>query len=409
MAKTLDRRKFLIGGAALGCSAAASPLITPVAMAAAPWDARLVVVILRGAMDGLDVIQPYGDPDLAGLRPTLLTGEAGGAIDLDGYYALNHQFSPLLPLWNAGQFGAVHAVSTPYRDKRSHFDGQDILEAGLPDLSGGGLRDGWLNRMLQVIPGLEPEVAYAIGREQMLVLAGDAPASRWSPDAQLQLSPNARALLNVVHHDDPLFRDASEAAIEIAEQISLQSDVDAQTEDMMAESPMMETVQSNGEHVKIAEFAASRLRGDTRIASFSINGWDTHARQGKTLERGARALTDTILALRAGLGPVWDKTAMLCLTEFGRTARENGSLGTDHGTGGAMLYAGGALRGGQVIGNWPGLGEGDLYDGRDLLPTRDVRDYAAWVMRGLIGLDQSTLEQAIFPGLQMGPNPGLVL
>lgn len=405
----MDRRRFLIGGAALGCSAAASPLITPVAMAAAPWDARLVVVILRGAMDGLDVIQPYGDRNLAGLRPTLLTGEDGDATDLDGFYALNRHFAPLMPLWNAGQFGAVHAVSTPYRDKRSHFDGQDILEAGLPDLNSGGLRDGWLNRMLQVVPGLEPEVAFAIGREQMLVLAGDAPASRWSPDARLQISSNARALLNVVHHDDPLFRDASEAAIEIAEQISLQGEVDAQTEDMMAANPMMESVQSNGEHLKIAEFAASRLRGDTRIASFSINGWDTHARQGNTLGRGARALNGTILTLRAGLGPVWDKTAVLCLTEFGRTARENGSMGTDHGTGGAMLYAGGALRGGQVIGDWPGLGDGDLYDGRDVLPTRDVRDYAAWVMRGLIGLDQATLEQAIFPGLQMGPNPGLVL
>ncbi len=405
----MDRRRFLVGGAALGCSAAASPFMTPVAMAAAPWDTRLVVIILRGAMDGLDVIQPYGDAALAGLRPTLLTGEAGGATDLDGFYALHPYFEPLRPLWEAGEFGAAHAVSTPYRDKRSHFDGQDILEAGLPNLMHGGLRDGWLNRMLQVVPGLEPEVAFAIGREQMLVLTGDAPASRWSPDARLSISPNARALLTVVHHDDPLFRDASAEAIEISEQISLQGDLSDEMDAMMAANPMMETVQRNGEHVKIAEFAASRLRGDTRIASFSINGWDTHARQGHELRRGANALTDTILTLRAGLGPAWDKTAVLCMTEFGRTARENGSKGTDHGTGGAMLYAGGALRGGQVIGDWPGLSGGDLYDGRDLLPTRDVRAHAAWVMRALIGLDQSVLEQAIFPGLELGSNPGLVL
>lgn len=403
----MERRQFLMGGAALGCSAAASPFVTPVAMAAAPWDTRLVVVILRGAMDGLDVIQPYGDPALVGLRPNLMTGEAGGALDLDGFYALNPLFERLKPLYDAGEFGAVQAVSTPYRDKRSHFDGQDILEAGLPDLSGGGLRDGWLNRMLQVVPGLEAEVAFAIGREQMLVLSGAAPASRWSPDARLLLSSNARALLNVVHHDDPLFRDASADAIEIAEQIALEGDMAEETAEMMSMSPMMEAV-GNGEHVKIAEFAASRLRGDTRIASFSINGWDTHARQHNTLRRGANALSDTILTLRAGLGPVWDKTAVICMTEFGRTARENGSMGTDHGTGGAMLYAGGALRGGQVIGEWPGLGEGDLYAGRDVLPTRDVRAHAAWVMRGLIGIDPSTLEQAIFPGLELGANPGLV-
>ncbi len=210
-------------------------------------------------------------------------------------------------------------------------------------------------------------------------------------------------------HDDPLFRDAADDAIEIVEQIAMQGDLADETEELMAANPMMEAVQSNREHVKIAEFAASRLRGDTRIASFSINGWDTHARQSNSLGRGARALNDTILTLRAGLGPVWDKTAVLCMTEFGRTARENGSGGTDHGTGGAMLFAGGALRGGQVIGEWPGLRGGDLYDGRDLRPTRDVRAYAAWVMRGLIGLEQSVLEQAIFPGLDMGPNPGLVL
>lgn len=404
----MDRRKFLIGGTALGCSAAASPFVTPVAMAAAPWDARLVVVILRGAMDGIDVIQPYGDAAMAGLRPTLLTGEAREGHDLDGFFSLNKHFGALKPLWDAGQFGAVHAVSTPYRDKRSHFDGQDILEAGLATLEEGGLRDGWLNRMLQVVPGLEAEVAFAIGRDQMLVLSGQAPAARWSPDARLRISPNARALLNVVHHDDPLFREASDSAIEIAEQISLEADVAEETEAMMIDSPMMAAVQQgNSEHVKIAEFAASRLRGDTRIASFSINGWDTHARQERNLRRGASALTDTILTLRAGLGPVWDETAVLCLTEFGRTACENGSNGTDHGTGGAMLFAGGALRGGRVLGQWPGLGDGDLYEGRDLLSTRDVRAYAAWVMRDLMGLDRATLEQAIFPGLELGPNPGL--
>ncbi len=242
----------------------------------------------------------------------------------------------------------------------------------------------------------------------MLVLSGEAPAARWSPDARLQISPNARALLNVVHHDDPIFREASADAIEIAEQISLQGELKEETRDMMM-TRMAGDLQPSGEHVKIAEFAATRLRGNTRIASFSINGWDTHARQSNALRRGATALTDTILTLQAGLGPVWDKTAVLCLTEFGRTARENGSQGTDHGTGGAMLFAGGALRGGHVLGDWPGLGEGDLYAGRDLMPTRDVRTYAAWVMRDLMGIERDTLEQAIFPGLELGSNPRLVL
>ena len=235
----MDRRRFLTGSATLGCSIAASPFVTPVAMAAAPWDTRLVVIILRGAMDGLDVIQPYGDPALAGLRPNLPVGEAGNALDLNGFYGLNPEFAGLKPLYDVGEFGAVHAVSTPYRDKRSHFDGQDILEAGLPDISGAGLRDGWLNRMLQVVPGLEPEVAYAIGREQMLVLAGDAPSARWAPDTRLQISPNARALLNTVYHDDPLFRDASADAIEIAEQIALDQTAAAETVDLLEDNPCL--------------------------------------------------------------------------------------------------------------------------------------------------------------------------
>ncbi len=407
----MERRRFLMSGAALGCCAAASPLLTPVAFAAAPWDTRLVVIILRGAMDGLDVIQPYGDPALAGLRPNIGVGEAVDAIDLDGFFALHSALAPLHPLWLAGELGAVHAVSTPYRDKRSHFDGQDILEAGLPDLSGGGLRDGWLNRLLQQIPGLEADVAYAIGREQMLVLSGDAPAARWSPDARLNLSPQVRRLLEVVHHDDPLFQTASADAIAIAEELASDDAIAAaaQTETMMGDSPMMEGVSLSGDHVKLAEFAAGRLRADTRIASFSISGWDTHDNQRANLARALSRLSDTILTLRAGLGAAWGQTAVLCMTEFGRTARENGSRGTDHGTGGAMLFAGGAMKGGQVISDWPGLGEGDLYAGRDLLPTRDIRAHAAWVMRAATGLPAATFAGAVFPDLEMGSDPRLML
>ena len=390
----MQRRKFLLTGAALGCSAAASPLLTPIAFAQAPWENRLVVIILRGAMDGLDVIQPRGDRDYAGLRPSL-TGN--NATDLDGFYALNTGLSPLLPLWQAQQLGFIHAVSTPYRDKRSHFDGQDILEAGTPGLTAEGSRDGWLNRMLQTVPGLTAETAYAIGREQMLILTGTAPAARWSPDARMQLSPAARQLLMLVQQDDPLFRAATEDAVMIVDDLAAEADND------MAETTL------RGDHVKLAQFAASRLRGETRIASFSLSGWDTHSRQGPNLAKALARLSDTLLTLQADLGPVWGQTAVLCMTEFGRTARENGTAGTDHGTGGAMLLAGGAVRGGRVLGDWPGLGESDLYAGRDLMPTRDVRAHAGWVMRGLFGLDAGVIEQAVFPGLDLGADPGLLL
>ncbi len=388
MALLLDRRSVL-KGLVVGCSAAASPLVTPVVLASVPWEQRLVVLILRGAMDGLDAVRPVGDPAYRALRPTL----SQGGLPLDGWWELHPALEPLLPLWQAGEFGAVHAVSTPYRDRRSHFDGQDILEAGTGEEGLVGSRDGWLNRMLQAVPGVEAQTAYAIGRENLKILAGEAPVSSWSPDVRLRLSPQARRLLELVHHDDPLFRAASQQAIAIVDEL------DGEGQD------------SGGwqaGHIQLAQFAAGRLRQETRIASFSLGGWDTHGEQGRNLGRALTTLAETIVALREGLGPVWGQTAVLCMTEFGRTARENGSKGTDHGTGGAMLFAGGALRGGRVGGDWPGLGEGDLYAGRDLLPTRDVRAHAAWVMRGLFGLDAQVLEQAVFPGLDIGSDPGLV-
>lgn len=400
----MDRRTFLTRGAAIGCSLAASPLLTPVAFADAPWDNRLVVIILRGGMDGLDAFRPLGDPDYSALRPGLNQGDH---LDLDGYWGMNPALSGLQSLWDAGEMGAVHAVSTPYRDKRSHFDGQDILEAGSLNIRGEA--GGWLNRLLTTVPGATAETAYAIGREQMAILAGQAAAQRWSPEAQLDISPQAKRLLDLVHHDDPLFRDASAQAIAIAEQLSdaaVQAQDDPAAE--MAET-MMAAVDASGAHVDLAEFAAGRLRGSTRIASFSLNGWDTHQNQRGGLRVALRQLSETILTLRAGLGPVWGKTAVLCMTEFGRTARENGTRGTDHGTGGAMLYAGGALRGGQIAGAWPGLSEADLYNRRDVMPTTDVRAAAGWVMRGLFGTQADVIQQVVFPGLDLGDDPGLVL
>jgi uncharacterized protein (DUF1501 family) len=398
MAVLLNRRQ-LLGGLAIGCSAAASPLVTPIALARAPWEERLVVLILRGAMDGLDAIRPVGDPAFRALRPTL----SEGGIPLDGWWELHPTLEPLLPLWQAGEFGAAHAVSTPYRDRRSHFDGQDILEAGTggPDLM--RVRDGWLNRALALLPGVEAETAFAIGREHLLILSGQAPVSQWSPEARLRLSPQARRLIESVQHDDPLFRDASLMAMEIVDGLA------AEAEDGMAMGADMAGGGGGGTHLQLAQFAASRLRGETRIASFSLGGWDTHVAQAQNLPRALARLSETILALRDGLGPVWGRTAVLCLTEFGRTARENGSAGTDHGTGGAMLFAGGALRGGQVAGDWPGLDEAELYEGRDLMPTRDVRAHAAWVLRAFAGLSRADLEGAVFPALDMGADPGLVL
>lgn len=408
---SFNRRTFLSRGAALGCSAAASPFLTPVSFAAAPWDTRLVVIILRGAMDGLDVVRPYGSPEYAAWRGALGGGPESGALDLDGFYALHPALERLIPMWRRGELGFVHAVSTPYRDRRSHFDGQDLLEAGTVSI--GATRDGWLNRMLGLMPGVEGRTAFAIGHGDMKILNGPVPVSDWSPDSDLTLSPQATRLAELIMQDDPAFHAVFSEALELSADGDSQMAGAAQQGDMGdmgGMGGMTMPAPARGEaHVNVAKFAAEQLRGDSRIAAFSLNGWDTHVRQEQALGRALRRLSQTILGLERSLGTsIWGKTAVVAMTEFGRTARVNGTAGTDHGTGGAMLLAGGAVRGGRVYGNWPGLAEADLYDRRDLMPTADVRAHAAWMMRGLVGLDVSALENTVFPGLDMGRDLGLL-
>jgi uncharacterized protein (DUF1501 family) len=405
----MERRAFLQGLGTMACSAAAHPLMSTVTLAQGQGlgPNRLVVVILRGGMDGLDVVRPIGARNYGLLRPY----STPGALPLEGQFALHPSLDGLMGLWQAGQLGFVHATSTPYRDKRSHFDGQIMLESGTGmDVVKGGVRDGWLNRMLQAVPGLQSETAYAIGSEALPLLQGAGPSLSWTPEVQLSLSAQSKLLLDAVYHDDDLFRENAAEAIEISESLTeaQMSDEQALPEagegsGQMAPAPSMRGVDD------LVDFAAGRLSGATRIAAFSLSGWDTHRGQANAIKRPLGQLQRTILRLQDQLGPdVWARTTLVAMTEFGRTARENGTGGTDHGTGGLMVMAGGALRGGKVYGKWPGLAEADLYDRRDLLPTSDVRSWSAWAMRGLYGLDKSLLETAVFPGLDMGDDPRII-
>lgn len=397
----MDRRRFLRGLGALGCSAAAYPWLTTITLAQSPklGEQRLVVVILRGAMDGLQTVQPVGDRLFSGYRPTL-AANSGKVLELDGYFALSPDLGGLMELWNARELAFAHAVSTPYRDKRSHFEGQDLLEAGTGmDVPAGAARDGWLNRMLQSMPDLQSETAYAIGREALPLLSGKAAARSWTPEQRLDLSAQSQLLLDHIYHDHPLFQ------VSAAQAMALSAEIDPESEMLSAgEAASRQMAALDG----LIGFAAGRLRGETRIAALSLSGWDTHQAQQTSFAPPARRLERMILQLRATLGPVWQNTTVLAMTEFGRTVAENGTKGTDHGTGGAMVMAGGAILGGRVMGRWPGLAEADLFDRRDLMPTSDVRAWAAWAMRDLYGFEQNLLEQTVFPGLQMGDDPGLI-
>lgn len=413
----MQRRFFLRSLGALGCTAAAHPLWTTMTLAQSAGtgdnplgDNRLVVIILRGGMDGLDVVRPVEDPAFARLRPTI--GGIADALPLAQGFGLHPVLSGLMPLWTRGHLGFAHAVSTPYRDKRSHFEGQDLLEAGTGmDVPLSHVRDGWLNRLLQAVPGIQSETAFAVGREAIPLLQGVAPSSSWAPNVKLDLSAQSRLLLEHVWHDDPLFRESGVEAMALADEADAaeqEADDDAIGAMAAGEGRQERPPRPNGLE-SLVDFAVSRLQGPTRIVAFSHGGWDTHGVQQRYIAGPLGGLQAALLRLADGLGPaIWDKTLLLAMTEFGRTVAENGTRGTDHGTGGVMLLAGGALKGGRVYGRFPGLAEADLYDRRDLMPTSDVRAWAAWAMAGLYGIDRATLEQAVFPGLDMGADPGFL-
>jgi uncharacterized protein (DUF1501 family) len=382
----MDRRTLLAGGLGAACCLAASPLVTPVVLAAAPGDNRLVVIILRGAMDGLAAFPPLGDRALAAMRPRLAA--TPGILELDGHFGMHPELAPLMPLWRSGELAVAQAVATPYRGKRSHFDGQDLLETGGSDPP--AARDGWLNRALTLIPGARAEMALSVGRESMLLLRGEAPARAWSPGDRLRLRNDDRGLLDRLYAGDPLFHQA----MQVAEELTTFTE------------PAIETAEDGD---PIARFAGERLAAEARIAAFSIGGWDTHVRQANAINVPLRRLAKAITTLQAAAGPAWERTLVIVMTEFGRTARENGGGGTDHGTGGAALLSGGAVRGGRIYGDWPGLGEGALYENRDLMPTMDVRCFPGRALEVLFGIDQARVEREIFPGLDLGAAPGFLI
>jgi uncharacterized protein (DUF1501 family) len=373
----LSRRGFLAGA----CCAAAAPVLTPVTFAAMPGERRFVTIILRGAMDGLDFVQPYADPAFAALRPKLGLTPDTGLLDLDGFFGLNPAASALMPLWQTRELAFAHAVSTPYRNQRSHFDGQDMLETGG---NGKGERSGWLNRAIGVIPRSQTRKAIDVSTSMELILSGPNDADSWSSQSDFSLAEDEIAFLERLYAGDQAFAGAFAEARRTAAAADL-LDAGGKRSAKVAD---------------MARLAAGMLKNEYRIASFSINGWDTHAGQKAQFARVAGDLAKAINTLKETLGrEAWAQTVVLAMTEFGRTARENGSGGTDHGTGGLAILAGGGIPGGKVLGQWPGLTDDKLLDGRDLMPTGDVREVAAAMLFRQFGITPEDLTGKVFPGL----------
>ena len=395
------RRELLLGSSVLFAWSA-----VPRIARAEGRDPRLLAIVLRGGLDGLAVVAPVGDPDWVKLRndKSLTSDGPTPALPLDSFFALNPAMPNLHRLYQAGQATIVHAVATPYRE-RSHFDGQDVLESGLP--KPGAADTGWLNRALAALePGgrvdMRGRQAFAVGPITPLVVRGPAPVLSWVPPRLPPVSDDTTMrLLDLYRHTDPTFARVLEERIGLAA-IAKAGGMNSEPGE---ERPAIQgggIAQVRTYFAEAAGAAAKFLAGaeGPRVGALAFDGWDTHVDEGAVKGRLANllgALDGAIAAIETNMGDSWRETVVVLVTEFGRTARLNGNDGTDHGTATVALLAGGALKEGRVIADWPGLKEADLYEKRDLQPTTDLRAVLKGLLADHLCADQRRLESAVFP------------
>ena len=383
----VNRRELL---AALGLVAAS--VGTPrLAFAKAATEARFVLILLRGAVDGLALAAPYGDGNYRRLRGELALpapGESGGLLKLDGLFGLHPSLETAHTLYGRGEALVIHAVASPYRE-RSHFDGQDVLESGESGV--GDLRDGWLNRALAPL-GTRTSAAIALAPNTPLILRGSNAVTGWAPSRLPSAAESTIRRLQSLYADDEFFATRFEQALRSHE-------IAAGLDGMDSRGRRGSEAQQFGEMMEAAARFLTAPDGPN-IAVVELGGWDTHANQGSTsgaLANRFAALDAGIGKLRAGLGDAWRSTAVATVTEFGRTVRVNGTRGTDHGTATAAILVGGAVNGGRVLADWPGLGDRDLHDGRDLTPTTDIRSVFKALLVQHLGIPDSAVERDVFP------------
>jgi len=383
----ITRRATLLGlGGAIALGRAA------LAVAPAPGDQRFVVILLRGAMDGMSAVAPYGDPNFAAIRGPLAL-DTTQLQDLGGFYGLHPSFPNLHAMFKASEAGFVHASAGGYRT-RSHFEAQDYMEAGIDQR----LDNGWLNRAVSAMPARgEQPIALSIGLSPPLILRGPAQVQAWAPDKFGMPDPDLLARIAALTARDPAIGPA------FASILSQRN----QGEGM----PDMANTQGKDNDFAYLASAAGKLLAEPngpRVAALEIGGWDTHQGQVKRLEKNFSLLDDGFGVLKTALGPAWRNTVIIAITEFGRTAHINGTSGTDHGTGSVTFLAGGAVVGGKVGGTWPGLSGSQLFENRDLSPTTDVRSIAKGVLMEHLGIASAHFAQIFPSSANASPMRGLV-
>jgi uncharacterized protein (DUF1501 family) len=380
----MNRRTFVRNMCLGGIATFGYPVIN---FAQTKHGGRFVFVLLRGGFDGLAAVVPYGDPSYRSLRSGFAFDESE-LIELTDTFGLAPGLTPLRELWQKDELVALHAMAIPYRT-RSHFDGQAILETGIDKPVGSS--DGWLNRLLQVMPGQRSGIAIASGLPRSL--SGSHDVQTWSPTQLGAVNDVYLDRLATLYRTDKVLYGRFEAAM--------------QQQDLVGEEPMAGGGARRGGITPLMQAAAKILRQDNgpNIAAVEFSGWDTHANQGLAggaLDRLLGQLADGLMAFRTDMGPAWSNTTMVVMTEFGRTARANGTRGTDHGTAGAGFIVGPRVARSRVFADWPGLDERALFDGRDLKPTLDTRAVLKAAIAATFDLTPAQADR-VFPGSNAVP------
>lgn len=388
-----NRRRFL---QAMGAGAGLLMVAPQLAIASANTERRFVFIIQRGASDGLEMLAPYADPAYGRLRGALAV-EPAASRPLDGMFALHPALERTGKLYAAGEALFVHAIASPYRD-RSHFDGQNVLETG--GLSPYALRDGWLNRLTGLLSARGGRQAIALASTMPMALRGKANVTSYVPP--VVKDPDSDLMMRVaqLYDQDRELHSLWAAAMD--------------TREMAGEDGAKLAGLRQLNAASLGKLAASFLaRADgARIAMLETSGWDTHSYQKERATRQLKSLDSLIAALQDGMGPAWSNTVVLVATEFGRTVAVNGTGGTDHGTASVAMVLGGAVRGGRVLADWPGLEPGQLYEGRDLKPTANINTLIASVAGECFGIEPGRLERDLFPqgtGLPGGAGKGMAI
>ena len=393
-----SRRGVLAGAAGFGL---ALELVAVPALAADADLARrkVIVVICRGGMDGLSVAPPIGDPEYQGLRGALALN--GTALPLDGTFGLHPALTTVQTLAQAGEARIVPAVATPDR-ARSHFEAQDVLETGAAGVYSAS--SGWLNRAVEALSAHRKVEALSVGATAPLILRGKVQTASWSPGRTVDAEARLPILLQDLYRNDPLLGPA--LARGLATEVMAQSataDMAAKPTAMMgqvspANTPQLVRQGREAARTLGASLAAfMREPGGPQVAAISLDGFDSHANQAGLLNARLAYMDAVLDGIHSGLGPEWRNTVVVVATEFGRTARINGTGGTDHGTASTALLLGGALKTGGIVGDWPTLKANALFENRDVAPTLDMRGLFKGVLAEHMGLDRAVLDKAVFP------------